>query len=109
VLLMALLGSGRAAPIPASLLALVTSHPAVAAALPPGLPLRNFHVLETPRAGIEVPRAERLTQMGLQAAIAALALLGARFMPAETVGVVAAGDVLLPAFWQLAPRRDSTA
>jgi lactate permease len=242
VLLMALLGSGRVTPIPACLLALVTSLPGIAAALPPGLPLRNFLVLETlragflgilpvatlsggllfsmaaaphatepvppsarraylvilagsfvesvtgfgvgavftlgglramgiggapagamalfglwlapwgglgpgmalgaalahrpvaemslvtalphsiwlltippvlwmllRRAGIEVPRAERLAQMGLQAAVSALVLLAARFMPAETVGVVAAGGVLLPALWHLAPPRDSAA
>ncbi|MBP0445192.1 L-lactate permease [Roseomonas sp. SSH11] len=59
------------------------------------------------RAGLPVPARERLVQFGLQLALAALVLLGARFLPAETVGLVASGAVLLPALWWFAPPRDA--
>lgn len=61
------------------------------------------------RAGMTVPRGERLAQLGLQGSLAALVLLVGRVVPPETVGVVASGAVLLPALWSLAPPRDSAA
>ncbi|MBP0493079.1 L-lactate permease [Roseomonas indoligenes] len=59
------------------------------------------------RAGLPVPRAERLVQFGMQAAVAALVVLLGRFMPAETVGFLSSGIVLLPALWRFAPPRDA--
>jgi lactate permease len=61
------------------------------------------------RAGLRVARAERLAQMSMQLAFACLLLLASRFMPAETVGFLSSGAVLLPALWHFAPPRDSAA
>ncbi|MBI0537330.1 hypothetical protein D9599_17330 [Roseomonas sp. KE2513] len=59
------------------------------------------------RAGLPVPPRERAAQMGFQSALAALVLLSARFLPAETVALVSSGTVLLPALLHFAPPRDA--
>jgi len=61
------------------------------------------------RAGLAVPRRERLVQFGLQAALAGLVALGAQVLPGEVVAVVATGTVLVPSLWSLAPPRDAAA
>ncbi|WP_073137497.1 L-lactate permease [Muricoccus roseus] len=60
-------------------------------------------------AGLQVPRRERLAQLGLQASMAALLLLSAYSMPPETVGLLTSGLVLLPALWHFSPPRDAAA
>jgi len=90
---------------PVSEISMVTAFPQVAwmLCLPPVI----WSALA--RAGLPVPPGERLAQMGMQAALAALVLVCARFLPAETVALVASGTLLLPALWHFAPPRDAGA
>jgi lactate permease len=61
------------------------------------------------REGMAVPWRERAAQAGMQAAVAALLLLAARFLPFEAAGIAATGPVLLIALWRLDPPRDARA
>ncbi|MFC0384282.1 L-lactate permease [Muricoccus vinaceus] len=90
---------------PVAELSMVTALPQAAWLI--CLPPVAWRAMES--AGLPVPGRERLAQLGLQAALASLVLLGARFLPAETVALVASGAVLLPALWRLAPPRDAAA
>ncbi len=56
-------------------------------------------------AGIVVPPAEKLAQMGFLAAVAAMLLLGHLVLPFEVIGVLATGLPLLLALWWLDPPR----
>lgn len=90
---------------PIAELSLVTAIPHVAWML--CLPPVAWAALEW--VGLRVPPGERWAQMGLQAALAALVLLAARYLPAETVALVASGAVLVPALLHFAPPRDAAA
>ncbi|WP_376092053.1 L-lactate permease [Roseomonas sp. CCTCC AB2023176] len=61
------------------------------------------------RSGVPVPARERAAQAAMHAAVAALLLVSARFLPFEVVGIVATGPVLLLALWRLDPPRDAAA
>ncbi|MBR0682573.1 hypothetical protein GXW74_18925 [Roseomonas eburnea] len=60
-------------------------------------------------AGVPVPGRERLAQLGLLAAMAAILVLGHRLLPFEILGILAAGVPLLLVLWLAAPPRDAAA
>lgn len=60
-------------------------------------------------AGVPVPGRERLAQLGLLAAMAAILVLGHRVLPFEILGILAAGLPLLLALWLADPPRGAAA
>ncbi len=60
-------------------------------------------------AGVPVPAAERLAQLAMLAAMAAILVLGHRMLPFEVLGILASGAPLLWALWRADPPRDAAA
>jgi len=60
-------------------------------------------------AGVPVAGAERLAQMAMLAAMAAILVLGHRLLPFEVLGILAAGLPLVVALWAAEPPRDAAA
>jgi lactate permease len=58
-------------------------------------------------AGVPVPRDERLAQMAMLAAMAAILVAGHWVLPFEVLGILAAGAPLLFALWSADPPRDA--
>ena len=60
-------------------------------------------------AGLAVPRAEKLAQMGYLLAVALLLVTCHWLLPFEVIGVIATGLPLIFALWRLAPPQDGAA
>lgn len=58
-------------------------------------------------AGVPVPGAERLAQMAMLAAMAAILVAGHWVVPFEVLGILASGVPLLYALWRADPPRDA--
>jgi lactate permease len=58
-------------------------------------------------AGVAVPPGERLAQMAMLAAMAAILVVGHWVLPFEVLGILAAGAPLVFALWAAAPPRDA--
>jgi lactate permease len=59
-------------------------------------------------AGVPVPAAERLAQMAMLAAMAAILVVGHWLLPFEVLGILAAGAPLVFALWRADPPRDAS-